>query len=445
MSATHAADDAHGLLQTTLADIQKRFEAENDITELEGQMRVNEELMAGCVGRRTLRRRNRLRCLNEDLAAEMRRRRRKREVYEFLTSDLEHALHMADAAYRQQQRQQRLVRQSMQAAGRRDSMPDPDTREAARERQRKRAADAALIFRDVVLVDDGHTMQHTRAMVDDVCPNCSTLMHRNTLTSCLVCPNLECQFMREYIDTSNYSSHTYTMRDASSNKSSSNVTHYSAFLNTCQGRTSRKLSTEFLFKICYFLRAEGVTSVDQINKKKINRAQKYFLPKNEYNISVIIGTRLRGDALRIPPEVIKKMHLLFRALWPIFNRYKRILEPKRRNMANFDFISRVMVRLLGYDVLLPLFSEFDLEGNKVRHYAFVRRLFRHMGWEWCEQLSDVPDAVLDQYDDRHAEEIEQLLAQDEAWAAGGAAAVAAAAAADAEDEALPTDVPMEED
>lgn len=406
---------ATNALKITVADIRKKFAEENETTRLESKVQALNTLIDGCYGRRMIRRRNRMLALKADALADIERRKKKQEVFEFLTTDLEHALVTAQAAYKQQQRQERIVRQSMQAAGRKDDdMEQKGEKELALKRTRQQAADAALLYRDLVLIDDGQAMQDAREMVDDVCPNCETLMHRNIQTSCLICPNLDCQFMREYIDTSSYSNQTYTMRDSSSGQKNSNVTHYSAFLNTCQGRTSRKFSREFLFQICYFLRAEGVTSADQITKKLVNRAQKYFMPKNEYNISVILGTILRGDALRFPPEVVKKMHLLFRAIWPIFNRWKCILEPTRRNMANFDFFSRVMVRLLGYDVLLPRFTQFDLDANEVRHYAFMRRIFREMGWEWSDQLSDVSEEDLDEYEKRHSEEIDRA-ALDGAW------------------------------
>jgi hypothetical protein len=396
---------AHGLAASIEA-IQERFAAENDVTELSGRIRTNEMCIVSARNSRRMRRTaSRLQAMNEDMNSEIRRRARRSEVFSFLTTDLQHAHMMEEQAFKQLKRQERIMRMSLRAAG--NAVDPHDERVEAERRLREHEADIRLQFQMVLTVDDGNELQDTRVRVDDTCPNCGTAMHRNVQLSYLVCPNLECQCRREYIDASTYSGNTYTTRDVP--KSSSNVTHYSAFLNACQGRTSRQLSPTFLSSVCYFLVVEGVTSPDQITKKLINRAQKYFMPRNEYNISAIIGTRLRGDSMRIPPDVIKKMHLIFRVLWPIFNRYKKFLEPDRRNMANFDFFSRVTVRFLGYDVFLPLFSTFELKANETRHYAFLRHLFNHLGWRWCEELSDVPEAVLDEYDARYGQEMARML------------------------------------
>lgn len=396
------------LLQTTLDEIKEKFDEQTSTTELMAQLRTNNVLIDGCVGRCWQRRKNRLQCMNNDITAECARRRRKRDVYDFLTSDLKNALDMADREMRVEKRKEYLLRQSIRGSGRTMDVDDEAREQERKDRQMAQVRDAQTVFQDLVLVDGGKGMQDARSIVDDMCPNCGTAMHRNLLNSCLVCPRLDCQFMRTYIDTSVYSGNTYSQRDSSS-KSSSNVTHYASFLNNAQGRTSRKLSSELLLKICYFLRVQGITQKKDITKKTVNKAQKFFMTKNEYNISVIVGAKLRGDSFRIPPEVIKKMHLLFRAIGPVFFCFKKVLEPRRRNMANFDFISRVMVRLLGYDVFLPLFTTFDLRSNTIRHYAFMRRLFRIMKWEWCEALSDEPDSVLDEFDARNHEEIEGLL------------------------------------
>jgi len=401
----HGMAQAAQGLDSTLHEVRAKFDAENSTAELLAQHAANTEQMARCVGVRGIRQRNRLRVLNEDIEAEIARRKRKAAMFDFITTEVHQALEMAQLEYQRQLRESRIL----QAAR---AEPIDEEAEARRQQQECRS-DTAVLFQNLVLLDNGHQVQDARSVVDDVCPNCAALMNRNLRVSCLVCPTPTCRFMRHYIDTSSYSNSTYSLHNPPNKNTPNNVTHYSAFLNTSQGHTSSRLSREFLLKICYFLRVQGIKRRQDITKASINRAQKFFLSKNEYNKSSAAGTKLRGDALRFPPDVVKTMHLLFRAISPVFERFKRYLKSDRRNMTNFDFFSRVMVRLLGYDVFLDLFTKFRLRPNEIRHYAFMRRLFRKMKWEWSEELSDVPDAVLDQFDERNRE-LDALM-DDEDW------------------------------
>ena len=73
-------------------------------------------------------------------------------------------------------------------------------------------------------------------------------------------------------------------------------------------------------------------------------------------------------------------------------------------MINFNFVSRVLCRLLGYDVFLPLFDKFRMPCNEIKHSAFMRHMFRELGWIWEDRkLTDVPDSVLDEYEEREGD------------------------------------------
>ena len=221
-----------------------------------------------------------------------------------------------------------------------------------------------------------------------------------------------------YPDNSTYSSNTYSVRSECAKNSPTCVTHFSTFLNVAQGKTTKRFWREFLMKIAYYCYVEGARRKEDITKEIVNRAQKY-LGATEYNISTILKTQLRGDCLRLPPEVVKKFQLLFKALWPTFSTLKSSLDANRSNMVNFNYISRVLCRLLGYDVLLNLFDVFRMKRNLVKHSAFMRRMFKELGWCW-DGISEIPDHVLDEYEAREGVggslgDLESLHVGDVGW------------------------------
>lgn len=368
-----------------LGSMRELFDRQNEVESLERRIAQNTESVEVCTSRRDIRRRNALLRTNETLKRTVARRLRKRQLFDVLATDVREAADIASA--------QRRIQWSHAPA------KEPEEADSYK-------ADVNLLLEDVILVDNGEHLQDARAQVDDVCVNCGQLMERNLQLSYLVCPNLDCGHMRWYIDTSTYNGSAYTSRSEAVKNAPKCVTHYSTFLNTSQGKTTKRFSKDFLMKICFYCYVEGARSPSDITKEIVNKAQKY-LGSTEYNISTILKTQLRGDSLRLPPEVVKKLQLLFKAMWPVFAEMKRELNSERANMINFNFVSRVLCRLLGYDVFLPLFDKFRMPSNEIRHSAFMRQMFQELDWVWeNEKLTDIPDSMLDEYQRRMLEEEE---------------------------------------
>ena len=150
-------------------------------------------------------------------------------------------------------------------------------------------------------------------------------------------------------------------------------------------------------QLAYYCYVEGARKPEDITKKMVNKAQTY-IGKTQYNITMVAKTQLRGDTLRLPNDVIKKMQMLFKALCPVFARMKSELEYSRTNMVNFTFVSRILCQLLGYDVFLPLFTKFDMDKSSIRHCVFMRKMFHEIGWVWEDgKFTSIPDKVLDEY------------------------------------------------
>ena len=370
--------DSVALVNAALGGIRQRFDAANDQSGIQRRVQTNATLMNACTKRRDLRLRNALARDSERAQRELHRRSRKRTLFNMLATDVQEAVQITESRHKH-----RRVIQTVKSKADREKEVHDET---------------AALLKDVILIDNGAGLQDARTQMDDVCCNCGSLMERNLQLSYLVCPNLNCGHMRWYLDTSTYNSSTYSVRGECAKNSPKCVTHFSTFLNVAQGKTTKRFSREFLMKIAFYCYVEGARCKEDITKERINRAQKY-LGATEYNISTILKTQLRGDCVRLPPEVVKKFQLLFKALWPTFSTLKNVLDSSRSNMVNFNFVSRVLCRVLGYDCFLGLFDCFRMKRNAIKHSAFMRRMFHELGWSW-EGISEIPDHVLDEYEAR---------------------------------------------
>lgn len=370
-------------VRKTINESRKKFDEMNETDSLYRALSQNEDMLVMCTNRRDLRRKNALLRENDRIRHEIERRVKKKSLFNTLITDVEGAEEITRAG--------RVVSSE-------PVVPASDIE------------DVRLALEDVFLIDNGERLQDAREQLDDICTNCGMQMERCVQMSYLVCPNLDCGHVRMYVDTSSAGTSTYTARSELAKGAPRKVTHYNTYLNMAQGKTTKDLSYDFLMRVAHFCYVEGARSEKDINRVVLNKAQKHIFTDNKYPLTPILRTIMRGDSLRLPPEIVKKMQLMFKAMLPVFEILKPELKDDRSNMVNFGFCSRTLVRLLGVDVFLPLFDRFRMEENEIRHSAFMRRMFAELDWVWEDgKIVDFPDSVLDELEAREAEEAQQPI------------------------------------
>lgn len=371
------------IVEPIIQSKRQRFDELNQTDKLHAQIEKYTQELTTCAG--NIRKSNRIEREIESCRREIDRRTRKRRLFEVLASDVEDAIVIHKAAKRLRPTPPTLSSSNNVTQALNDDI---------------KPEEVVTVFEDVMLIDDGERLQDAHAVVDDRCSNCGTLMERNMQLSYLVCPNINCQHMRWYMDSTVQTGNVYNTRMSSkSNKSGTGrcCTHYSSFLSLCQGKTNKKFDQKFMKELAYYCYVEGGRKPGDITKKMVNAAQKYMQGRMQYNQSITMKMKLRGEEIHIPPELIKKFQLLFKAMWPVFVEMKASIHPDRTNMVNFNFVSRLFCRLFGYDVFLPLFDELDLDKSELRLCAFMRELFKRMGWEWSDCMCKFSSDVLDEF------------------------------------------------
>jgi len=259
---------------------------------------------------------------------------------------------------------------------------------------------------DLTLVNDGGKLHRPRGVPhDDTCSNCNGLMHRDVFMSYLVCS--KCRHMKLYVDTSIATSASgAAILDRRRHKHPKWLLHYVTFLNAAQSKTTKKFTLKFMNNLCLFCYIEGARSSADINKKLVNRAQRYNGGSTIHTKSILLTALLRGHPMTMPPHLISGLQLLFRKVWPLFLVMKKDLDPMRSNGQAFKFLTRVFLRFLGYDVYLPLIETFSMTETKLKHSSYMRRLCRELGWVWVDgRISepDITDKMIDDYESSQSE------------------------------------------
>lgn len=241
----------------------------------------------------------------------------------------------------------------------------------------------------------------------DVC-RCGAEMHRQPTMSFLICP--VCSFKRIRVDMcpadvakttferakgpGSGVSKTGSKGGAAGNRHApKTASHYGGFLSRKPGR----VDPARLEELCKFAYVEGARSHTDITHQLINLAQKHTARGVEYQMTRVYVSLLRNDRMVIPNAIKKDMVKLYLFMHPVYSKHKHD-EVKKSNMAKFSFVSRILCRLRGYDVLLPLFDNFAMPPIVIRRTSFMRRVFKKLGWEWCDEISDVKAKDLDAFD-----------------------------------------------
>lgn len=372
-----------------------KFIEVNDPARIEQQIKKTQDLLTDKSRMNTLfhRQQNHIRNQVTRKQQELRLAKRKRELFEDLSNEV------ITAARTVQSRNYYVKRRKLENA-----TALPTGVQAVR-----------TVLEDVMLWDTStSTLIDTAIQVDDVC-DCGQLMRRVQSMSCMVCPNPECHQMRTYIDTST-GSVPYSKTDSQNPSPRKKcLTHYTSFLRAIQHKTTKTFDRRYLLDLCRCCYIEGARSSSDIRKKIVNAAQSYINKdgKPEYTHTPLLICLLGGGLRKMPPDVENKLMMMIDAMIPVFEKHKHLLDvPKkaikpvkkkdkdkakvRNNMINFDFATRINLRMLGYKIYDHMAETFDLADNKLRHGWFMRLLYKDLGWEWIDgELADYSDEDLD--------------------------------------------------
>lgn len=240
----------------------------------------------------------------------------------------------------------------------------------------------------------------------DVC-QCGELMQRHPTMSFTTCPKCFCKRIEidmcardvtAFVDSRNENSR----RAGGTRTMLKNASHYGTFLNSNRCRKTKAVNTDRLHQLCKFCYVEGARAPNDITPKIVNRAQKHIGGAVEYPMTRTYVSLLRDDVVSIPDVIKPQLMRLYSFVQPVYSQQKTEDETadNRINMPKFTFVTRILCRLLGMDVLVPLFDNFSMSDIVLRRTSAMRRVFRQLGWTWTDNLADddINEAMLDAFD-----------------------------------------------
>lgn len=410
-------------METLINCVKNKLSVNLDKTTIEREIEKNQKIIESCQGRTKINERNKFINRNNELYKQLERIDKRLKLFQESTVDIQRAYDVVYNKRRLEDDNDEEKQQQQQYS------KTPKRRKTQKYKQI--TSQAEKLFSNVTLIYNNENHIESKIKIDDSCPNCGNLMQRIPSQSILICPHLDCQFMKFYMDLSMYSSNSNNNNSSGvghvSNHKNNNVnnnntmneklefksknqiikqksTQVSSELKAAVGETTKKFTTDQLNTVCYYAYIEGARKKEDITKEIINSAQKHIGEK-QYDITLTLRYKLRGDNLKFPPEEIKRIEMVYKAIEPFFLEYKYKLSENRKNNPKKDRMMRAVLRLLGLDLYCQYFVPNDKhqpnskqQMNEKKICSFIRFLFKKAGIEWNDCFIDFSKEEIDQFE-----------------------------------------------
>ena len=223
----------------------------------------------------------------------------------------------------------------------------------------------------------------------DTCPRCHVTLRYNQTLQQLVCPMPHCDHWKRFADMTS-SALLYGEEVQFIQYAYKPETHLDDIMKLAEASETHVVPMESLVRVMEHLRANGITSPEDITIPMVRRACKAV--KVKMDNSVQIYCRLTGRAPRRMTTFMKdQMRIMFHSAEGAFRRHAA----GRTNHLSFPFTLRKYCELLGYWEMLDSLPMLRCASNVVTHDAIMSRVFNDMGWSFAAPIAkEAPEAAL---------------------------------------------------
>lgn len=210
----------------------------------------------------------------------------------------------------------------------------------------------------------------------DHCPRCDdTEMTLVPSKALLVCP--KCGYSATFLDaTSSAISYDENMEMVTFSYKRGN--HFQDWLSNVQGLEAYKVPQEIVDAVMHELFKQRVTSLEEITTQRVRTILKSMKQRKCYDHVAQITSRITGrPPLRLPPEAVELMKLMFGALAAPFQRHA---PANRKNFLSYSYILSKMLYIIGYDDLCDTLSLLKGQDKIAKMDVVWKKICAELDW-----------------------------------------------------------------
>lgn len=215
-----------------------------------------------------------------------------------------------------------------------------------------------------------------------ICDACNVPKVYNPSESCIICP--ECGVTIPYVEMNqkNLTFDEQVNLEVSNNCAYKRVNHFSEWVISLQARESTVIPEEVLDAIRLELKKARFTTCDHATPQRVKSYLKKLRLAKWYEHTMAICHALGTPAPRLSPALETKLKSMFQEIQAPFDKWVKVVAPKRRNFLSYSYVLHKFSQLLGEDDLLVYFPLLKSQEKLRAMDVIWQRICAELEWEY---------------------------------------------------------------
>jgi hypothetical protein len=215
-----------------------------------------------------------------------------------------------------------------------------------------------------------------------ICVSCDAAKVYNPIESCVVCPVCGDTAAYTEMSQSNLTFDESISLEVSNNCAYKRSNHFSEWIISLQAKESTVIPDNVLDAIRIELKKARITTCVGITPIEVKKYLKKLRLSKWYEHTHSICAALGTPALSLSPVLEQKLKTMFQEIQAPFDKWVKIVAPKRKNFLSYSYVLYKFCQLLGEDDLLQHFPLLKSK-EKLRNMDVIwKRICTELRWEY---------------------------------------------------------------
>ena len=215
-----------------------------------------------------------------------------------------------------------------------------------------------------------------------ICSVCDVPKVFNPVESCVVCPTCGKTVPYAEMNQSNLTFDEQISLEVSNNCAYKRANHFSEWIISLQAKESTVIPDEVLDAIRIELKKSRIQDCESVTPAEVKRILKKLRLSKWYEHTHSICAALGTPALSLSPALEQRLKTMFQEIQAPFDKWVKVVAPKRKNFLSYAFVLYKFCELLGEDSLLPHFPLLKSK-EKLRNMDVIwEKICGELRWEY---------------------------------------------------------------
>jgi len=215
-----------------------------------------------------------------------------------------------------------------------------------------------------------------------ICVQCDRSKLFNPLEACVICPTCGVTTPYAEMNQTNLTFDEQVNLQVSNNTAYKRANHFSEWVIGLQARESTIIPDEVLDAIRIELKKSRIATSDGITTDQVKKYLKKLRLSKYYEHTHSICDALGTPPPKLSPVLEQKLKTMFQEIQAPFDKWVKVVAPKRKNFLSYSYVLYKFCELLGEDDLLKHFPLLKSKEKLRAMDVIWQCICRELSWEY---------------------------------------------------------------